>query len=258
MASSFEYRAHPLSTVLGGIIAFPLPEAPQIFRFGRELTAGAPDELSVILGMVHAPDGSGQKITVAGVCHCGPLEDAEVDVKPLRSVSTPIMDMIGPMPYPVVNTLLDEGFPKGARNYWKSAFFRDLSDEAVAIMVDAFERSPSTMSGMVVEHIHGQVTRIGATETAYPHRAPGYNLVLVAEWLDPSEDDANIAWARETFAALSPYMAPAAYVNYLGADEGDRVRAAYGPNWARLVELKRRYDPENLFHLNQNIDPKQG
>jgi FAD/FMN-containing dehydrogenase len=111
------------------------------------------------------------------------------------------------------------------------------------------------MSGLVVEHFHGMVTHIPATATAYPHREPGYNLVLIAEWLDPKDDEANITWARDTFAALAPHMAESAYVNYLGDDDGDRVRLAYGPNWERLVALKKRYDPENVFRLNQNISP---
>jgi FAD/FMN-containing dehydrogenase len=111
------------------------------------------------------------------------------------------------------------------------------------------------MSGMVVEHFHGEVTRIAPTATAYPHREPGYNLVLTGQWLDPAEDAVNIAWVRDTFAALAPYMSDRAYVNYLNDDDGDRVRSAYGPNWDRLVQIKRQFDPDNLFHLNQNIAP---
>ena len=206
--------------------------------------------------MVHAPDGSGHKISALGACHAGSdLDAAENDLKGVRTASTPLMDMLGPMPYPVVNTLLDDGFPKGARNYWKSAFFTELTDEAVGTMVDAFERTPSPMTGMVIEHFHGAVSRIDPTATAFPFRTPGYNLVIASEWLDPKDDDANIAWARDTFATLSPFMAPTTYVNYLGADDGDRIKAAYGPNWDRLVELKGRYDPDNLFRLNQNIAP---
>jgi FAD/FMN-containing dehydrogenase len=255
VAASFEYRAHPLSTVLGGIAAYPLADAGQIFTVFRDVTSRAPDELTAFCGLVHAPDGSGLKIVAVPVCHSGDLGQAEQDVRPLRSIGTPLLDVIQPMPYPVVNTLLDDGFPRGARNYWKSAFFKELSDESVAVMVDALEKSPSIMSGMVVEHFHGAVTRIDPTATAYPHREPGYNLVLIGEWLDPAEDAANIAWVQATFAALAPYTADRSYVNYLADDDIDRVRAAYGPNWPRLVELKRRYDPDNLFRLNQNIDP---
>jgi FAD/FMN-containing dehydrogenase len=255
VTSSFEYDAHPLSTVFGGIIAFDLPDAPKVFDFYRDFTAGSPDELVAFCGLVHAPDGSGHKIAAVPICHCGQPSEGERAAERLRTAATPLVDLLGPMPYPVVNTLLDDGFPKGARNYWKSAFFKELSDEAVGIMLEAFEKAPSIMSGLVVEHFHGLVTRIPATATAYPHRQPGYNLVLTAEWLDPADDEANIRWAKETFAALTPHMADAAYVNYLDTDDLDRVRVAYGPNWERLVSLKRRYDPDNVFRLNQNIDP---
>jgi FAD/FMN-containing dehydrogenase len=255
VAVSLEYDAHPLSSVFGGIIAYELADAPKVFDFFRDFTAGCPDELTTFCGLVHAPDGSGHKIAAVPMCHCGELAAGEEAAQQLRTAATPLVDLLGPMPYPVVNTLLDAGFPKGARNYWKSAFFKDLAPEAVAILVESFEKTPSIMTGLVVEHFHGLVTRIPATATAYPHREPGYNLVLVSEWIDPRDDEANIAWARDTFSALAPYMADTAYVNYLDSDDSDRTRSAYGPNWDRLVSLKRRFDPDNLFRLNQNIKP---
>jgi FAD/FMN-containing dehydrogenase len=255
VATSFEYRAHPLDMIFGGIVAHPLDAAGDVFDFYRQFTKQLPDELTVFAGLVHAPDGSGTKIVGIPMCHCGDLTQGEHDVRPMREFGPPLLDMVGPMPYPVVNTLLDGGFPKGARNYWKSAFFTELSDAAVRTMVDAFEAAPSIMSGMVVEHFHGEVTRVDPTATAFPHRQPGYNLALIGEWLDPTDDEVNVRWVRETFAALEPYMAPQAYVNYLGNDEAGRTRNAYGKNYERLVELKRQYDPDNLFRLNQNIDP---
>jgi FAD/FMN-containing dehydrogenase len=256
VASSFEFATHSVSSVFGGIIAFDLPDAAKVFDFYRDFTADNPDELTAFCGLVHAPDGSGHQIVALPICHCGDGADAENAATQVRTAGTPLVDLLGPMPYPIINTLLDDAFPKGARNYWKSAFFKELSDDTVEIMVDCFKRAPSIMSGMVIEHFHGHVTRIPATATAYPHREPGYNLVLTGQWLDPSDDAENIAWVKTTFAALAPHMADAAYVNYLGDDDGDRVRAAYGPNWERLVELKNRYDPDNIFHLNQNINPK--
>ena len=254
-AVSIEYDAHPLSTVVGGILAWQLADAPKVIDYYRDFTATAPDEMTTFCGLVHAPDGSGNKIVATPLCYCGDISAGEKSVAQIRSATSPLLDLTGPMPYPVINTLLDDAFPKGARNYWKSAFFKELTPETVAVMVEAFERAPSPMSGMVIEHFHGLVTRIPATATAYPHREPGYNLVLMSQWLDPRDDDANIAWARETFAALAPYTADAAYVNYLDSDDTDRVRNAYGPNWDRLVALKQQYDPDNLFRLNANIRP---
>ena len=255
VAASLEYRAHPVSTVLGGLVAYPLADAVRVLGVLRAVVDELPDEFIVAAGLVPAPDGSGEKIVVVGVCHCGEIEQAKRDVQALRSAATPLLDIIDPMPYPVLNTLLDDAYPRGARSYWKSAFFKEFDDEAVEVMTAAFQKAPSAMSNFILEHFHGAVTRVGPTETAYPHRQPGYNLIVISEWLDPTEDEVNIAWARETFDALAPYMADANYVNYLGHDEGDRVRAAYGPNWERLVHVKRRVDPDNFFRLNQNIDP---
>jgi FAD/FMN-containing dehydrogenase len=203
--------------------------------------------------MVHAPDGSGHKIAAIGMCHCGDLADGERAAHALRRAATPLMDMLGPLPYPVQNTLLDDGFPAGARNYWKSAFFKEITAETIAAMVERFEQAPSTMSGMVIEHFHGAVTRVPATATAFPHRVPGYNLVIPGVWRDASDDDANIAWVKDTFSTLTPYMADSVYVNYLGDDDTTRVATAYGPCWERLQQVKRTYDPGNIFHLNQNI-----
>jgi FAD/FMN-containing dehydrogenase len=255
VVTSFEFDAHPLDMILGGIVAHDLGDAAEVFDFYRQFTKSLPDELTAFAGLVHAPDGSGHKIVATPACHCGDLAQGEKDLQPLREFRTPLLDLIGPMPYPVINTLLDGAFPKGALNYWKSAFFTELSDAAVQTMVEAFEATPSIMCGMVIEHFHGQVTRIAPTATAYPHRQPGYNLVITGEWDDPAKTDATIAWVRETFAALDPFTAPQVYVNYMAEDDSAKIRTAYGPNWDRLVELKRRYDPGNLFRLNQNIDP---
>ena len=164
--------------------------------------------------------------------------------------------MVQRMPYPAMNTGADWLFPRGALNYWKSAFFSELSDAAVGVMVDAFERAPSKLCAIGVEEFHGAVTRVPAEATAYPHREPGFNLILVSQWTDPAQTDACIAWARQTFDALAPYMADRSYTNYLSADDHDRVRQAFGPNYERLLEVKRRYDPHNRFRGNQNIDPK--
>ena len=258
VVSSFEYRAHRLSSVLGGLIAFPYAEARNVLEYCRSATADLPDEMTVFFGLVHAPDGSGEKLAAVALCHCGDPEQAEADTKSWRALPAVALDAIARMPYPVVNTLLDDGYPKGARNYWKSAFVKELSDEALDIMIDAFAGAPSAMNAILLEHYHGQATRIAATATAYPHRDPGYNLGVFGTWLDASDDEANLAWTKESFGACRSFVAEAAYVNYLDNDDGDRVRAAYGVNWPRLVELKKRYDPENAFHLNQNIDPMTG
>jgi FAD/FMN-containing dehydrogenase len=255
VASSFEYDAHPVTTIYGGLIAFALSDAPKVWDFFGEFSAQSPDDLVLMMALVHAPDGSGQKIAAVGMCHCGDLVAGEKAADAIRTAATPLIDLLGPLPYPVQNTLLDPGFPKGARNYWKSAFFKEITRDAVGVMVERFEQTPSTMTGMVIEHFHGAATRIPATATAFPHREPGYNLVIPGVWPDASDDDANIAWVRETFGALAPHMSESVYVNYLADDDNSRVQAAYGPCWERLQQIKRSYDPDNIFHLNQNITP---
>jgi FAD/FMN-containing dehydrogenase len=255
VAASFEFETHPLDMVLGGLLAHPLAAAGDVIDTYRQFTKDLPDEATVFCGLVHAPDGSGTKLCALPLCHSGELGQAEADLAPLRQFGPPMLDLVEPMPYPVVNTMLDDGFPKGALNYWRSAFFTELSDAAVQTMVDAFEAAPSIMTGMVIEHFHGAVCRVDPAATAYPFREPGYNLVLAGQWSDLADTDANLRWIRDTFAALEPYTAPRVYVNYLADDESARVANAYGPNLDRLVEIKRRFDPDNLFRLNHNIDP---
>jgi FAD/FMN-containing dehydrogenase len=179
-------------------------------------------------------------------------------VEPVKRFGRPAMDVIGPMPYSAVNMMFDPGFPPGALNYWKSNFLSALTDDAIETIIARFSACPSPMEAVLLEHFHGAATRLGPTDTAFPHRTPGFNLLVVGEWMDPAESAANVAWARETYGAMGPYFAPGRYGNYLNAEEtGEResVAASFGPNWPRLREVKRRYDPENVFHLNLNIRP---
>jgi FAD/FMN-containing dehydrogenase len=256
VAASFEYDLYSLSIVTGGLIAHPLSAAGDVLRFYREFTEDVGDDLTVFCGLVHAPDGSGAKLAVFVVCHVGDPEEAARDLEPLKSFGEPAMMEVGLMPYPVVNTLLDAGFPQGALNYWKSAFLSGLSDEFINTAIGRFATCPSPMTGMVVEHFHGEVTRVEPTATAFPHRERGYNLLIAGEWMDPAETEENTLWVKETYEALAPHFSGGRYVNYLGDDEAsDAVRSSYGVVYDRLVDVKRRYDPDNLFHLNQNIDP---
>jgi FAD/FMN-containing dehydrogenase len=160
------------------------------------------------------------------------------------------------MPYPVMNTLLDAGYPTGSLNYWLSSFADGMPDALIDTAVERFASVPSPMTAILFEHFHGAVTRVGQTDTAVPHRETGWNLLIPSVWMDPSATEANISWTRETHAALAPHLAERRWLNYLGDDQADdAVRAAYGPNYDRLREIKRRYDPTNVFHLNHNIAP---
>jgi FAD/FMN-containing dehydrogenase len=256
VATSFTYRLHRVDTVTGGLIAHPIEAAPELLRFYREAVAEASDDLSVFAGLVHAPDGSGAKLAALVVFHAGEPEAAERDLAPFKDFGSPLMVEVGPLPYPAMNTLLDAGFPEGALNYWLSSFTQGLPDALIDTAVERFATVPSPMTSILFEHFHGAVTRIGATDTAVPHREPGWNLLVPSLWTDPAQTDANIRWTRETFAALRPHFATRRWLNYLGDDQGfDAIRAAYGPNYERLCDVKRRYDPDNVFHLNHNIAP---
>jgi FAD/FMN-containing dehydrogenase len=258
VAASFEYRLHPVGPIVtGGLIAYPFSAAWDVLRFFRDVTASLPDDLMVFGGLIHAPDGSGMKLVALVVCHCGPLGAGETAAQPIKKFGSPAMDVIGPMPYCQVNAMLDAAYPKGALNYWKSNFLASLSDEALRTMIDCFAKCPTTMGQLLLEHFHGAVTRVGVTDTAFPHRAPGYNLLVLSEWMDPKDNNACTAWARDSYKAMQPFMGSGRYVNYLGDDEpGDPVAAAYGPNHRRLQQLKAKYDPQNFFHMNLNIRPQ--
>ncbi len=256
VATSFTYRLHPLRTIVGGLIAHPIDAAPELLRFYREAVADASDELTVFAGLVHAPDGSGAKLAALVVFHTGDGDEAERDLEPFKTWGSPLLVEVGPMPYPVMNTILDAGFPAGSLNYWLSSFTGGLPDELIDLAVERFATVPSAMSSILFEHFHGAVTRVGATETAVPHRDEGWNLLIPSVWTDAAESEANIAWSRETFAATRPHFGSGRWLNYLGDDQAeDAIRAAYGPNYERLREVKRRYDPDNVFHLNHNIAP---
>ena len=256
VATSFTYRLHPVQMIVGGLIAHPIDAARDLLRFYRDAVADGPDDLTVFAGLVHAPDGSGTKLSALIVFHTGDPAEAERDLEPFKTWGSPLMVEVGPMPYPVMNTLLDAAYPAGSLNYWLSSFTRGLPDELIGIAVERFAAVPSPMTAILFEHFHGAVTRVGVTETAVPHRDKGWNLLLPGVWMDPADTEANIAWGRETFAAMRPHFGTGRWLNYLGDDQAaDAIRAAYGPNYDRLVEVKRRYDPDNVFHLNHNIVP---
>jgi FAD/FMN-containing dehydrogenase len=166
-----------------------------------------------------------------------------------------VLDVVGPMPYVSQQGLLEQAMPPNLMNYWKAEFIRELSEDVIRRAVNAFERVPSPISSILFFPIRGAAARVAPDATAFPHRA-GYHLGIYSLWKDPAENAANIAWARETWSSIQPFIAGGVYVNELGDDEGaDRVKLAYGANYARLARIKAKYDPENLFCLNANIAP---
>jgi FAD/FMN-containing dehydrogenase len=255
IAASFTYRLRPQAMVVGGLIAHPIEKGAEMLSFYRDAAAACPDELTVFGGLVHAPDGSGMKLAAMVVCHTDP-ETADRDLAPFLEFGEPVVTEVGPMPYPQMNMILDEAYPKGALNYWLSSFTTGISDGLIETVTKRFETVPSPMTVILFEHFHGEVTRIDPTATAVPHRQAGFNLLLPSEWTDPADTEKNIAWTKDTFAAVSEHLGRGRWLNYLGDDQADdAIRAAYGPNHERLREVKRQYDPTNVFHLNHNIAP---
>jgi hypothetical protein len=243
----------------GGLVAFPWTQAVDVLRGFRDLTRTLRDETMAIAALLHAPDGSGTKIAALALGHMGSAIEGEAIAKPFRQLGTPIMDMIGPIPYIGLNSMLDASYTPGLLNYWKSHFLPQLSDGAIRTVTERFEQVPSQQTHVVLEHFHGAASRVPVADTAFALRSEGYNMLFLGQWTDKADDDTNIAWVRQSYAAMQPFLGPQRYLNYLGGDEpADAAAVAYGPNYPRLQALKAKYDPDNLFHLNQNIKAKVG
>jgi FAD/FMN-containing dehydrogenase len=255
IVTSFEYRLHPLGPmVLSGPVFHPAARARDVLRFYREFSASEPDELTTYAGLLTGPDGT----PLVGIvpCYAGPPEQGEKLVERLHKFGPPVVDMIGPMPYVAVQRMFNDAFPPGRYSYWKSSLAPQITDQLIDAVVEHMARVPSPHSAVMLEHYHGAYGRPAPTATAYSHRRSTYDVVIIANWTNPADHERNIAWARELFAAVQPQVSQAVYVNFLDRDDGaERIRAAYGDNYDRLVALKRTYDPTNFFRMNQNVRP---
>jgi hypothetical protein len=258
IAASLEYELHPVGPIIiGGLVAHPQAKGVEVLKFFRDQCEKLPDEAMMAAGLLTAPDGV-TKIVGMLLAHCGAMAEGEAIAKPIKSFGPPVMDQMGPIPYCMQNSLLDAAFPKGALNYWKAQFLRELTDDAIKTLVECAGKAPSPMCQIVLEHFHGQASRVGVSETACAMRLSGFNVVIASQWMSPADTARGTQWCRDTFKALQPYFGTVRYVNYLADDETDNpaIAAVYGPNYARLRELKAKFDPENVFRTNVNIAPK--
>lgn len=253
VVTSMKFRVHEVGTVLGGMILHSRDKAGEVIRFYREFMKTAPDELTLYAGLLTSPDGI-PVVAFVG-CYSGDLEEGEAVLKPLREFGTPVADLFQPIPYVQMQSLLDGGFPHGNRYYWKSGFLKELSDEAIDLVISHMNANPSPFSATIFEYYGGVSSKEPEGGTAFPHRQPQFDLVIVSNWPGRQDDEKNIAWTRNLWEAMQPHLSHKVYVNLLGAEGEDRVREAYGENYQRLAALKRTYDPENLFRMNQNITP---
>ena len=262
--TSFEYRLHPVGPeVLAGLIVHPFAQAKELLDGYRRFVASAPDEVTAWVVMRKAPplpflpaEVHGKEILVIAVCAIGDKQKAEKAIAPLRALGKPIADVIGPAPFVGWQTAFDPLLAPGARNYWKSHDFKKLDDGFIQVLLDAIDRLPTSECEIFIGHLGGAVNRVPADATAYPHRDVDFIMNVHTRWSDPAQDQACIAWARQLFDASTPFATGGVYVNFMPEDETQRVqKGAYGPNYERLAKLKRKYDPTNLFRMNQNIHP---
>jgi hypothetical protein len=265
IATSFEYRLHRVGpTVLAGPIFHPLEDAPEILRFYREFAAAALDELTTIFELSVAPPAPflppevhGKPIVMVGACYAGPPEAGVDVVRPLKEFGNPIIDLLEPKPYLALQSMFDPSVPHGWHRYWKAVELPPLTDEAIDTLVEHASAQTSPRSYCIVFQLGGALARVDEGETAFSQRSAAHNANINAVWTeDDPEPDRHITWARDFFDALQAHAGERVYVNFLGDEGQERVRAAYGErNYERLARLKRVYDETNFFRLNQNVQP---
>jgi FAD binding domain/Berberine and berberine like len=253
VVTSFEYQLHPVDRVLAGRLTYPLEVAARVLRFYEDFVSSAPDELSTAVSLAMGP--TGEPVVSIAVCHCGPTDEGERVLRPLRTFQAPVEDVIQPLPYPVLQRAVDEGFPSGRLHYWKSGWLRHLTDGAIATLMEFLPRMPSSVSSVGLQRMHGAASRVPGTTTAFAHRAVQHDFLILSQWSEPADTQSNVEWTTSLFESMRPHLEESVYVNNLGDEGPNRVRAAYGENYSRLAAMKRTYDPRNVFRSNQNIDP---
>jgi FAD/FMN-containing dehydrogenase len=264
IATSFEFRLHPVGPmVMAGPIFYPADQAGELLGFYREWVRGVPEELTTVLSLATAPAAPflpkaihGKRVAIVISCFAGELHDAARVLRPLREFGSPVADLIRPMPYEALQSLVDSDWGPGAYNYFKSGYLERVDDSAIETLIRWHSRVESPHSEIHLHHLGGAVARVAEGETAFAHRSAPYLLNVLARWTDPVQSQANIDWAGNLYRSVTPFGTGGAYVNFLGEEGDDRVRAAYGiDTYERLVQVKNTYDPSNFFRINQNIPP---
>ena len=263
VVTSFLFQAQPVGVVYGGPIIWPVDQAEEILRWYLDFIADAPENISGWFGIHRVPTGSPLPAELYGAhgcvttwCYTGPMEEAEEVFRPIRALGTPVLDLMGPLPFPQLQSMFDQlYYPPGLQWYWKADFFREVSDEAIDLHLKFGSDMPTELCTMHLYPINGAVQRVGRTATAFSYRDVTFAQVIVGVASDPANVDQITQWARQYWAALHPHSAGGAYVNMMMEEGQERVEAAYRDNYQRLAAVKNQYDPANLFHVNQNIKP---
>ena len=264
VATSFTFKAHPVSTVYAGPMLWHLDKAVEVMKWYREFITKAPEDLYGFFAFLNVPPGPPfpenlHGKTMCGVvwCYCGSMDKAEEVFRPIRKIGPPAVDFVGPMPYPALQSFLDPLLPPGLQWYWKGDFVNELSDEAIKLHMKYGSELPSLLSTMHIYPIDGAPQRVGKKDTAFSYREAKWSMVIAGIDPDPANKDRITKWAKTYWEALHPYSAGGAYVNFMMEEGQNRVEATYRDNYKRLSQIKRKYDPTNLFRVNQNIPPAQ-
>jgi len=263
VVTAFTFRLHPIDTVYGGPMFWPLEQAGDVLKFWRDFITDAPEDINGWFAYVTVPPAPPfpepyqlQKMCAIVWCYTGPLEEAEARFKAIRAFRAPAIDFAGPIPWPALQSLFDGLYPAGHQWYWKADFFNELSDEAIALHVQHGPQLPTPQSTMHIYPIDGAAGRVGTSATAFSFRDARFAEVIVGVDPDPANNERMIQWARDYWQALHPYSSGGAYINMIMDEGADQIKAAYRNNYEQLARIKATYDPGNLFHVNQNIKPQ--
>jgi FAD/FMN-containing dehydrogenase len=262
VVTSFEFRLHPVAEVYGGPMFFEVEDAGAVLRAFREFIADAPEEFGGFPAWQIAPplpfipeQRHGEVFLAFIACWAGPVEEAERVLKPLRDAAPVVAEHLGPMPYPALNSAFDALYPMGLQHYWKANFATELTDEAIDAHLEHGPKVPAVNSTVHIYPINGACHRIAPDATAFAYRDAAFATVIAGMWPDAADNEANIEWVRDYYDATAPLSEEGGYINFMADDDQDRIKANYKGNYERLVDVKRKYDPDNVFHLNQNIRP---
>jgi FAD/FMN-containing dehydrogenase len=262
VVTAFEYRLHPVEQVYGGPILYELDDAATVLRFYRDYIKDAPRELGGFPAWQIAPplpfipeDRHGEPFLIFVACWAGPVDQGEAALAPFHEVAPVVAEMVGPMPYPAINSAFDALVPAGLQHYWKANFVKELTDEAIAAHLEHGPKVPAVNSTVHIYPINGAVQDVSSDATAFAYRDANFATVIAGMWPDPADNEANTAWVRDFYEATAPLSEEGGYINFMAEDDQARIRVNYKGNYDRLVEIKREYDPDNIFRVNQNIQP---
>jgi FAD/FMN-containing dehydrogenase len=262
VVTSFEYQLHPVKDVFVGLIFFELSASRQVLEFYREYIEKAPEQVGAFFAFQIAPPlpfipekRHGEPLCLIVACWAGPLERGQKALAPIRKAGPVAAELVTPMPFPALNSAFDALLPPGLQHYWKASFAAEITDGAISAHLQHGPKVPVVNSTVHIYPINGACHRVRSNATAFAYRDASFATVIAGMWPNPADNARNIKWVKDYYAAIHPHSAPGGYVNFMAEDDQGRVRDNYKGNYSRLVSIKKKYDPKNLFHINQNIKP---